>query len=77
MRRKISFLIVSFCIDHCPQDGHGGNPFSEGLIFGPLLIFFFLGINHPPLVSSPSAYYVITLERWLIERILPEYQLPW
>tara|TARA_B100001121_G_scaffold95126_1_gene84171 strand:+ start:337 stop:648 length:312 start_codon:yes stop_codon:yes gene_type:complete len=45
--QNISFLISSFCIDHSPHEGHGGNPFSDGFTLGPLLTFRFLGMNHP------------------------------
>ena len=44
-----STRLLSFCIDHSPQAGQGGRPFSLGATLGPIRRFFLRGIYHPPL----------------------------
>ena len=42
-----SLFVLSLCMLHLPQAGHGGRPFSLALTRGPLRGFFLLGLNQP------------------------------
>jgi hypothetical protein len=42
-----SLFVLSLCMLHLPQAGHGGKPFSLALTRGPLRGFFLFGLNQP------------------------------